>query len=44
MASSPFDRQKRWRKDMTLDEFMRLRVRQVIEEEIERSREDVLSS
>lgn len=29
--------------DMTLDEFLRSRVRQMIVEEIERSREDVLS-
>lgn len=27
--------------DLTLDEFLRLRVRQVIQEELERSREDV---
>lgn len=29
--------------DLTLDEFLRLRVRQMVAEEIERSREDVLS-
>lgn len=27
--------------DLTLDEFLRLRVRQVIEQELERSREQV---
>jgi hypothetical protein len=37
---SPFGRRS---DDMTLDEFLRTRVRQMIAEEIERSREDVRS-
>ncbi len=37
---SPFGRRS---DDMTLDDFLRVRVRQVIEEELERSREDVRS-
>lgn len=32
---------RRRSEDMTLDEFLRWRVREMIEEEIERSREDV---
>jgi hypothetical protein len=36
----PFERRS---DDMTLDEFLRVRVRQLIAEEWERSREDVLS-
>lgn len=38
---APTDPFERRRDDMTLDEFLRARVRQIIAEEIERSREDV---
>ena len=37
---SPFGRRS---DDMTLDEFLRMRVHQLVTEEIERSREDVRS-
>lgn len=39
-TTDPFVRR---REDMTLDDFLRSRVRQMIDEEIERSREDVLA-
>ena len=41
MAPNPFVARRP--DDMTLDEFLKLRIRQVIDEEM-RSREDVLSS
>lgn len=43
MARRPFDSQRRRSDDMTLDEFLRERVRRMVAEEIERSREDVLA-
>ena len=43
MAIVPFDQRKPRPDDMTLDEFLRQRVRFLFAEELERSREDVLS-
>lgn len=40
---APTDPFEQRRDDMTLDEFLRVRVRQMIAEEIVRSREDVLA-